>query len=110
MRQGINGLLAEMIVPAVFLQVMELEKRGGPSAADMEKARETSDRLGDHGDILLHGGGRKGECADLFNRTAHAIAVLAYAPGGVELFGKHFEARRHPGCKTPTPESVSNPG
>jgi len=55
--------------------------------------RETSGMLGEHGDILIHGGGKKGQCADLFNRTAHAIAVLAFAPGGVEVFGAKFEAK-----------------
>ena len=87
-----NGLLEVMIGPAVLLQIWELEARGGPSAEDRIKAQQSSDILGEHGDILLHGGGKKGECADLFNRTAHAIAVLAFCPGGVELFGQRFEA------------------
>jgi hypothetical protein len=59
----------------------------------MKKAQETSDILGEHGDILLHGGGKKGEQADQFNRTAHAFAVLAFCPGGVEVFGARFEAK-----------------
>lgn len=91
-----NDLLEIMMVPAVFLRIAEMEKTGGPSVEDMEKVQETSDLLGEHGDILLHGGGRKGQCADLFNRTAHAIAVLAFVPGGVELFGTRFEGRRPP--------------
>ena len=95
-----NGLLPEMMGFAVALRIMMLEERGGPSAGDMAKARETSDMLGERGHILLHGGGRKGECADLFNRTADAIAVLAFVPGGVEIFGRRYEAkagRPHPG-------------
>ena len=92
-----NSLLETMIVPAAILRIMEMEKLGGPSAEDVRKASETADLLGEHGDILLHGGGKKGQCADLFNRTAHAIAVLAVAPGGVELFGTRFEARRKAG-------------
>ena len=47
-------------------------------------------------DILLCGGGKPGECADLFNRTAHAIAVLAFVPGGVTIFGATFEANPPP--------------
>ena len=58
----------------------------------MQKAQETSQILGERGDILLFGGGKKGECAEIFNRTAHAIAVLAFVPGGVEIFGSRFEA------------------
>jgi hypothetical protein len=60
----------------------------------MKKAQATSDILGEHGDILLHGSEKPGECAAIFNRTAHAIAVLAFVPGGVELFGARFEAER----------------
>ena len=87
-----NGLLEMMICPAVLLQISMMEGRGGPSEEDRARAQQSSDMLGEHGDILLYGGGRKGECADLFNRTAHAIAVLAFVPGGVELFGQRFEA------------------
>ena len=87
-----NEHLSEMIKMAVFFRIHELKQRGGPTAEDMQKAQETSQILGERGDILLFGGGKKGECADIFNRTAHAIAVLAFAPGGVEIFGSRFEA------------------
>ena len=87
-----NDHLSEMMRLAVLLNIAEIKERGGPTAEDMAKAEETSDLLGEHGDVLLHGGGKKGECANLFNRTAHAIAVLAFVPGGVELFGARFEA------------------
>ena len=88
-----NSLLAVAIEPAVFLQIELMKARGGPTAEDLAKAQETSDLLGERGDVLLFGGGRKGECAELFNRTAHAIAVLAFAPGGVTVFGTRFEAK-----------------
>ena len=88
-----NTILETMIVPAAYLRIAEIEKQGGPTPEDMVKAQETAAILGEHGDILLHGGGRNGQCADLFNRTAHAIAVLAFVPGGVEVFGTRFEAK-----------------
>jgi hypothetical protein len=91
-----NEHLSEMLKMAVFFRVEELKVRGGPTAEDMKKAQETSDILGEHGDILLHGGGKKGECAEIFNRTAHAVAVLAFVPGGVEIFGTRFEATDRP--------------
>ena len=92
-----NSLLETMLPPAVYLRLVEMEKLGGPTPEDMRKVQETADMLGEHGDILLHGGGKEGQCADLFNRTAHAIAVLAFAPGGVELFGTRFEAKVNAG-------------
>lgn len=88
-----KGRLETMMPMAVYFRIKSLEEKGGPSPEDMAKIQETSDMLGEHGDILLHGGSKKGECANLFNRTAHAIAVLAFVPGGVELFGHRFEAK-----------------
>lgn len=92
-----NNPLAIAMAAAVPLHIMRIQAKGGPNAADMAKAQETSDRLGEHGDILLHGGGKKGEASDLFNRTAHAAAVLAFVPGGICIFGQHFEAGKEVG-------------
>ena len=103
-----KGLLPEMIRLAAILRIETLKGQGGPGAEDMRKARETSDVLGEHGDILLHGGGKPGQCADLFNRTAHAIAVLAFVPGGVELFGARFEAKVKRGMGKGRASSTTN--
>lgn len=86
-----NNNLMTMMQTAVPLHVLQLKERGGPTAEDMAEAQKTSDMLGERGDVLLFGGGKKGECADLFNRTARAIAILAFVPGGVDIFGAHFE-------------------
>ena len=61
--------------------------------ADFERARKVSNVLGEKGDILLFGGGKKGEAASIFNETAHAIAILAFCPGGIDIFGSHFDAK-----------------
>ena len=76
---------------AIPLHIMHLQEIGGPTTQDIEAARATADLLGEKGDILLFGGGKKGEAADIFNKTAKAIAVLAFCPGGVTLLGSHFE-------------------
>jgi hypothetical protein len=86
-------LLPEMMRIAVVLRIDQLKAKGGPDPEDMKKAQQTSDMLGEKGDVLLCGGGKEGECAELFNRTAHAIAVLSFVPGGVELFGMRFEEK-----------------
>ncbi len=86
--------LAMAMSAAVPLHIMQLQAKDGPDAADMKKVQETSGLLGERGDVLLFGGGKKGEPADLFNRTAHAVAVLAFVPGGIDIFGQHFEAHR----------------
>ena len=92
-KEVMNEMLPEMIRASVFLKIEALKEKGGPTKGDIEKAQKTSDMLGERGDVLIHGGGKKGERAELFNRTAHAIAVLAFVPGGVSLFGMHFEAQ-----------------
>jgi hypothetical protein len=89
-----NELLKGMLGISVPLHIHSLEEKGGPTDEDMKKAKEFSSVLGERGDILLFGGGKKGECAEMFNRTAQAIAVLAFVPGGISIFGSHFEAKR----------------
>ena len=89
---GTSSLLTTMMQTAVPLYIERMKAKGGPDDEDRKKAQETSEILGERGDILLFGGGKKGECADQFNRTAEAIAILAFCPGGVEIFGSHFEA------------------
>lgn len=88
--------LASALQAAVPLWVKKIQDRSGsPSAEDFNRASETSDMLGERGDVLLFGAGKKGrqgEVADLFNRTAEAIAILSFSPGGVRIFGMHFES------------------
>jgi len=98
MNQNDHPLYAAMGA-AIPLYIKELQARGGPNHEDRQKAQKTSDLLGELGAVLLCGGGKKGEVADLFNRTAHAVALLAFVPGGVDLFGQHFEVRKKTGKK-----------
>lgn len=85
-------LLPIALSAAVPLRIMELQERGGPTDTDMERAQQFSNDLGQHGDILLFRGGKRGETAALFNGLAFSIAVLAFCPGGVKVFGQHWEA------------------
>ncbi len=87
-----QDLLSIAMSAAIPLRIMQLKARGGPSKEDIQKAQKTSEMLGERGDVLIFGGGKKGEAAELFNRTAQAIAVLSFVPGGVTIFGQHFEA------------------
>jgi len=78
---------------AVPLCIQEIDAKGGPSVDDFSEASQFSQVLGEKGDVLLFGSKKKGEAADLFNRTAKAIAVLSFVPGGVTLFGCHYESK-----------------
>ena len=88
-----NEALRTTLLAAVPLHILGMREKGGPDDADFQRARDASDALGERGDVLLFGGSkRKGEVAELFNALAHAIAVLAFCPGGVTAFGEHWEA------------------
>lgn len=76
-----EDLFKVMIRVSVALRIQQLEERGGPNPDDIKKIQESSDMLGAYGDILIHGGGKRGQRGELFNRAAHAVAVLSFAPG-----------------------------
>lgn len=49
--------------------------------------------LTEHGDNILFRSEEKGGSALAFNALAKSIACLSFAPGGVDTFGMHFEAK-----------------
>ena len=77
---------------AVPLQIMAIKERGGVTDEDFASASKFAQTLGEKGDVLLFGSKKKGEAADLFNKTAKAIAVLSYLSGGITIFGGHYES------------------
>lgn len=85
-------LLATALEVAVPLCIHNLQCRGGVTEDILEQARKTSWELAGHGDNLLYRGKKRGETARLFQQVAEAIAVLAFCPGGITIFGLHFEA------------------
>jgi len=78
---------------SVRLQIMEWEQCSGPELEDFERCRWIGQYLAEKGDVLQFGSKKKGEVAKIFNKLAAALAVMAFAPGGVEVFGIHFEAK-----------------
>lgn len=56
-------------------------------------AHESAQVVAEKGDILLYGGSKKGETARAFNALARGVAALSFVPGGVTVFGLHFEAK-----------------
>lgn len=74
---------------AVPLALFELKERGGPTDEDIEEARKFVDELAEHGDMLLFVPDGAGKLA---SKLARAIAVLAYQPGGIRVFDRHWKA------------------
>jgi hypothetical protein len=89
------NLLRTSLATAVPLWVWELYERGGPDPADFRTAHAFGRELAERGDRLLYRGSRPGETAEMFNRLARALAVMAFVPGGVPpVFGQTFVAER----------------
>lgn len=83
-------LLAGMLSLAVPLWIEAM--RNWSEEERMEYGRKCADIVAEKGDVILYRG-KKGESAAAFNALAEGVAALAFAPGGVSIFGLHFEAR-----------------
>jgi hypothetical protein len=90
-RDGYDHPLRAHLQFAVPLILLEMQATGGPTEEDWSEMRRFGYEFGRHGgDNLLFGGEGAGETA---GRVAHAGAVLAHVPGGVTLFGDHYEVK-----------------
>lgn len=86
-----NPHLGTFLSAAVPLRIEEIQSRAGPTKEDMETVREYAKLLGEHGDALLFKSKKKGETTQMANGLASAIAILSFVPGGITLFGQHWE-------------------
>ena len=77
--------------PAIMLRIMELKAKGGPSEEDYKSLPAISQLLGEKGDLLMFKGKKAGESAEVFNQVVRGIAILAFAPGGITIFGEHYD-------------------
>jgi hypothetical protein len=90
-RANVNPLLPIAFeAAAITLNIAEIVRRGGPTNPDREVARGTAQTTAEHSDVLMFGGGKKGEAAAIFNALAFAVAVMAFCPGGVQVFGRRY--------------------
>lgn len=88
------GELIKIILPgAVALRIIDFKQL--PWEQIQSIATEASQFIGEHGDNILFMGPKKGDTAKAFNELSKGVAALAFVPGGVTLFGMHFEAT-HP--------------
>lgn len=88
-----GALLKTMLPMAVMLNIREFQNR--PWSELQQIATYASQYVAEKGDNILFKSAKKGDTAKAFNELAKGVAVLAFAPGGVTLFGQHFEAT-HP--------------
>ncbi len=85
-----RSLLTCTLGLAVPLWIAELRGRGWEQI--QERVKRCADVIAEHGDDLLFRSKKKGGSAEAFNRLAEGIACLSFCPGGVKVFGSHWES------------------
>lgn len=78
-----------MLDCAVPLRISHLQQHGGPKTLDFARARNAAESVAAHSDDVLFGGG---SVEDTVVELIAAIAVMAFVPGGIKVFGRHWEA------------------
>jgi hypothetical protein len=75
----------------VPIAIFDLQKQGGPSEWHFEQCHAFSWKLGAEGDTLLYR--VKGKTGKIMGEFCEVVAALAFVPGGISVFGLHFEAK-----------------
>ena len=86
-------LLSSALSVTVPLYLAEFQQRGGIIKKDIDRVQSYLKDLTEHGDDLYFRSQKQGETAARFDQVAEIIAVLAFSPGGITIFGLHFDAR-----------------
>jgi hypothetical protein len=76
----------------VPFRMLDIQQRGGPTDTDWGWARSFAQALGEKGDILLYRSHKKGETGHIMEQFINAVALLAFCPGGITIYGLHFDA------------------
>jgi hypothetical protein len=84
-----ESLLATALSVAVPMWAMELRRR--PLDELLAEAPSLAQIVAEKGDLIQFRGKKRGETAAAFNALARGVAILSFVPGGVIIFGMHFE-------------------
>lgn len=92
--------LSMALAASVPFAIADLEEKGGPKAGDYVQVEEFNHLQDDDPDRILaleYGptalGGKKGDTAKMFALLTRVIAVASFCPGGITVFGSHFQGR-----------------
>lgn len=91
--EATRTLICSTLEVAVPMWIDRLKQQ--PFAVVMARAKDASQTIAEHGDIILYKSKKKGETAKAFNALAEGVAILAFMPGGVKIFGGSWIAS-HP--------------
>lgn len=84
----------EMMPSLIEFALIDLDMKGGPTEADFAHAREIGERLAPTGDAFTRGGKSAGGEPPGMGAIAKALACGAWAPGGLDFGGHHWERSR----------------
>lgn len=73
----------------VPLMILDLMEGDGPTADCLELTRKRSEKILRNADDFLYGGKGAGE---MLIQLTEAIAVMSFLPGGIKIFGFHWQA------------------
>lgn len=85
-------LLRISLSAAVPIWILQLQRVSSPEDI-IKRASRCGQIIAEKGDIIQFRSKKKGESAMAFNALAEGLACLAFAPGGVDFMGMHFEAK-----------------
>jgi len=89
-----GGNLPIALSAAVPLWIMKFKEYSYNDLQTMLRILDESDfcvRM----EYVLHKGPKEGDTARAFNDLAKCIAIMSFCPGGITIFGMHFEDK-HP--------------
>lgn len=87
------ALLQASLSAAVPIEAENLRRL--PLDQVLDLARKSAATIAEKGDIILYKSNKPGATAQAFAALARGVAAASFAPGGVKLFGLHFESK-HP--------------
>jgi|SRR5712692_630000 len=99
-------LLQLHLSACVPLRVREILESDGVTNLMFDRARAYAIDIGSHGDAILFR--VKNQTGQMMGKLVDGVAVLSFVPGGITIFGLHFEAeeiRKQWGLPEPPPES-----
>lgn len=89
-RSRIRAHLERRVPPLIRRDI----RAGGPRSEDYVRASSYALALGEHGDDILFPNDRKGTNTEVMDKLVEAVAVLAFCPGGINIFGLDYDATR----------------
>ncbi len=89
-----DSLLKIALSFSVPLRIISLKENGGVTEKDFKRVTEYNYNIFEtSAEYLLFKSEKKGETAKMFNAVADAISVLSFVPGGITIFGSHWESK-----------------